>query len=204
MDRYHGVPAVGRMVIAVGRMVIDAVHLKGGTTEGAVDVLDSDEGKKLLENFATNLVRIDHKTRTIYPVRVNYNMSITEMLAAAEFTSVSDVLARILDDHNVLGKGEADIKVCTYKSKYGGQTTIEIIRDMRAEGLKPCDIETFLAFKSQYPEYGVTYELACLSYFFIGSGFVEHTPRIVARSLKEGGGKISPWFGNTRFAAVPL
>lgn len=141
-----------------------AVKAKGGS-KNALDILDREEGAPIVDVIADILVKAELKTRTRFPVTVDYTKSLAHMVAEGKYNRANDNI--VANNFPIEGTGivETEIFLVNFDRDIEFDEAIKEIKQM---GLQPAKIEHLLALGAEHPYLQKEYPIICL-----GSSWVD-------------------------------
>jgi len=136
------------MLFDLDCLLRDAVLAKGGT-EAFLDRLNRPEGRVFIENFADMLVKAERKTSKVFPVTIDYNRTLDQMIAACAcgYNNPSITTANF----PISGTGIVPQEIILIDLDHDVEGD-EVLRELTAVGLEPARIEHALAFGEKYPD----------------------------------------------------
>ncbi len=128
----------------------DAVLAKGGT-EATLDQIGQPESQVFIDNFADMLVKAELKTRKVFPVTVDYNRTLEQMISACAcgYNNPNITAANF----PISGTGIVQQEIILVDFDHDVESD-EVVRELAAmePALEPARIEHALAFGEKYPD----------------------------------------------------
>ena len=98
-------------------------------------------------------------TRLLYPVRINYKLTLSQMIALGNYKIVdSDILA---ENFPLINSGQTDVDLAVFLFDRR-ISTAEITIQMGLENCDPAKIEHLLAYGAKYPEMQKQFPISAL------------------------------------------
>jgi hypothetical protein len=122
---------------------------KRGYTDDEILRVASTQGDSLLDKFADVMAEAARKPHDIFPVTVNYDLSVEEAIAAGDYQAVNaDITSK-----NFLSerKGQAEVNVVLVRFEHRMKSE-DVVQELEKEGLRPAELPEFLAFGARYPD----------------------------------------------------
>ena len=178
-----------------------AVKAKGGS-EDALDILDREEGAPLVDVIAGILVKAELKTRTRFPVTVDYTKPLDAMITAGNYDYRNDNITT--ENFPVTGNGTVECEVILVHFDRSIKSEAAIT-EMEQLDLRPATLTELLAFGETYPEIQREFPIICLGSSWVDSDGYRNVPYL--DRWRAGGRLDLGWFGggwrrDCRFAAV--
>lgn len=142
----------------------------------------------------------------IYPLTIDYNLSIEDMVKAGNYNSVH---RKIKAKNFPAGRGEAKVEAVLFRS--GNMViTQEVLAELERHNLRPATMVELLAFGKQHPDPLRVFPIVALgSVWFDGEGDgnvgnLYETPsgRTLSLSLYENTAQLPDWGTHNRFLAI--
>jgi len=178
-----------------------AVKAKGGS-EDALDILDREEGAPLVDVIAGILVKAELKTRTRFPVTVDYTKPLDAMITAGNYDYRNDNITT--ENFPVTGNGtvECEVILVHFDRDIKSEAAITELEQM---GLQPAKIEHLLALGAKHPDLQREFPIICLGSSWVHSDGDRVVPYLGHWDAERGlvlRWFVSRWSRFCRFAAV--
>jgi hypothetical protein len=122
---------------------------KRGYSEDEILRVAAAQGDRLLDKFADVMAEAARKPREVFPVVVNYDLSVEEAIRAGDYQAVN---ADITDENfSWTRRGQADLEIILVRFDHR-MTSPDVIRELEEEGLRAAELPEFLAFGATYPD----------------------------------------------------
>ena len=138
--------------------LVDAVRERGGTDED-IHRLATPQGKELIGKIADVIVGKSQSVGEVYPVTINYDLSLKGMVRVGGYDWVND---NIIDKNfPVTGEGQG---VVTLELVHCNRpmTSDEALAELAQRGMRPATLPELLAFGAKYPNVQREFPVAAL------------------------------------------
>ncbi|MDO8676302.1 MAG: hypothetical protein Q7K16_01475 [Candidatus Azambacteria bacterium] len=141
--------------MGVGMSIIQSLVGKAqrrGVPDEVIHSLATPEGESMLDQFVEIMAGARRATddSNLYPVSVNYGLSLEEMIAAGKYDWRNDDITA--KHFPMKGEGVVDIDIQLVHFDRVMDSSDEVIRELDKMGLRPIKIEELLAFGAKCPE----------------------------------------------------
>jgi len=160
------------------------------------------QGDNLLDKFADVMAAAASKQRDIFPVAVNYDLSVDDAIQAGDCRAVhSEINAR---NFPCARSGQAALEVVLVRFEHRMRSE-DVLHELDKEGLRPAELPEFLAFGAKYPDVQRKFSVAGLGSVWQDRKGYRNVPCLYEASE----GRYldlrwwdDGWYSNTRFAAL--
>jgi hypothetical protein len=124
------------------------VKAQGGTDDD-LHLLARVEGQGMISQIAATLVRAGATTRNAYPVTIDYDQSLADMIAAGKYDwKNEDITAK---NFPMQGNGAVNLKIVLIHPNRNIESE-DSVREQDQIGLRPATLPELLAYGAKYPE----------------------------------------------------
>ena len=95
------------------------------------------------------LVPVDEKKDDVYPITINYDLSLAEMIVAGQYGWVNDDITA--DHFPIQGEGQVEVGVELVHFNRSMESD-DVLKEMDKAGLRPATLAELLAFGAKYPK----------------------------------------------------
>ncbi len=128
--------------------LVERVKKRGYSDDDILRVATA-QGDRLLDKFADVMVEAASKRRDIFPVAVNYDLSVEEAIQAGDYQAVhSDITSKNFPSTR-RGQTELEIMLVRFDRRMASE---DVVRELDEEGLRAAELPEFLAFGAKYPD----------------------------------------------------
>jgi hypothetical protein len=138
---------MARDVSAILQGLLDRVKKRGYTEDEILRV--AAQGDTLLDKFADVMAEAARKPRDVFPVTVNYDLSVEEAVKAGDYQAVHTEITAANFPSIRSGQADLDIVLIRYDRRMASE---DVVRELDAEGLRAAELSEFLAFGAKYPD----------------------------------------------------
>ena len=128
--------------------LIDRVKKRGYTDDDILRVATA-QGDSLLDKFADVMIDAASKKRDIFPVAVNYDLSVEEAVNAGDYQAVHTQITSKNFPSTRRGHADLEIVLVRFERRMASE---DVVRELEEEGLRAAELPEFLAFGAKYPE----------------------------------------------------
>jgi hypothetical protein len=189
-------------VSSVLQSLLDKVK-KRGYSEDEILRVAATQGDGLLEKFADVLSEAARKPRDVFPITVNYDLSLEEAIQAGDYQAVHGQITSANFPSTRHGQSELNVVLVRFECRMRSE---DILRELEKEGLRAVELPEFLAFGAKYPDMQRKFSIAGLGSVWQDRKGYRNVPCLYEASE----GRYldlhwwdDGWYSYTRFAAVP-
>lgn len=139
---------MARDISTILQSLLDKVKKRGYSEDDILRVA-SDQGDKLLEKFADVMSEAARKPRELYPIHVNYDLSVEEAIEAGDYQAVNESITSATFPSARHGQAELEINLVRFDRRI---TSEDVLRELDKEGLRAAELPELLAFGAAYPD----------------------------------------------------
>lgn len=176
---------------------------KRGYSEDEILRVAATQGDGLLEKFADVLSEAARKPRDVFPIIVNYDLSLGEAIQAGDYQAVHGRITPANFPSTQHGQSELNVVLVRFECRMRSE---DVIRELEKEGLRAVELPEFLAFGAKYPDVQRKFSIAGLGSVWQDRKGYRNVPCLYEASE----GRYldlhwwdDGWYSYTRFAAVP-
>jgi len=181
--------------------LLERVKKRGYSDDDILRVANA-QGDKLLDKFADVMVDAASKRRDIFPVAVNYDLSVEEAIRVGDYQAVhGDITSKNFPSTR---KGQAELEIILVRFDHR-MTSEAVVRELDEEGLRAAELPEFLAFGAKYPDVQRKFSVAGLGSVWRDRKGYRNVPCLYEASE----GRYldlhwwdDGWYSYTRFAAL--
>jgi len=181
--------------------LLEKVRKRGYSDDEILRVATA-QGDSLLDKFADVMADAARKPRDIFPVTVNYDLSLKEAINAGNYQAVhGDINAKNFPSTRS-GQAALEIVLVRYEHRMKSE---EVLQELGKEGLRPAELPEFLAFGAKYPDMQRKFSVAGLGSVWRDRKGYRNVPCLYEASE----GRYldlhwwdDGWYSYTRFAAL--
>ncbi|MBZ5630257.1 MAG: hypothetical protein LAO06_15465 [Acidobacteriia bacterium] len=107
------------------------------------------QGDTLLDKFADVMAEAARKPRDVFPVTVNYDLSLEEAIKAGEYQAVHTEITAANFPSTRIGQADVEIVLIRFDRRMASE---DVVRELDREGLRAAELPEFLAFGAAYPD----------------------------------------------------
>jgi len=133
---------------AILQSLLERVKKRGYSDDDILRVATA-QGDSLLDKFADVMVEAASKRRDIFPVAVNYDLSMEEAIHAGDYQAVHSEITSKNFPSNKSGQAELEIVLVRFDHR---MTSEDVLHELDEEGLRAAELPEFLAFGAKYPD----------------------------------------------------
>jgi hypothetical protein len=138
---------VARDLSAIWESLLERVKKRGCSDDEILRL--AAQGDSLLDKFADVMAEAARKPHDLYPVRVNYELSVEEAIEAGKYQAVNaDIMGKNFPSTK---KGQADIEIVLIRFEHRMKSE-DVLDELHKEGLRAADLPEFLAFGAEHPD----------------------------------------------------
>jgi hypothetical protein len=176
---------------------------KRGCSDDDILRVATAQGDSLLDKFADVMVKAASKQRDIFPVGVNYDLSVEDAIQAGDCQAVhSEINA---GNFPCTRSGQSAVEVVLVRFEHRMRSE-DVLHEFDKEGLRPAELPEFLAFGAKYPDVQRKFSVAGLGSVWRDRRGYRNVPCLYEASE----GRYldlhwwdDAWYSHTRFAALP-
>ena len=128
--------------------LLEKVKKRGYSDDDILRVANA-QGDSLLDKFADVMVEAANKRRDMFPVEVNYDLSVEEAIQAGDYQAVhSEITSKNFPGTR---KSRADLEIMLVRFDHR-MTSEGVLRELQNEGLRAAELPELLAFGAKYPD----------------------------------------------------
>lgn len=188
-------------ISAILRSLLEKVK-KRGYSEDEILRVAAAQGDGLLEKFADVMAEAARKPRDVFPVVVNYDLSVEEAINLGHYQAVhTDITSKNFPSAR---SGQAALEVVLVRFEHRMRSE-DVVQELEKEGLRPADLPEFLAFGAKYPDVQRKFSVAGLGSVWKDRKGYRSVPCLYEASE----GRYldlhwwdDGWYSYTRFAAI--
>jgi hypothetical protein len=188
-------------VSAILRSLLDKVK-KRGYSEDEILRVAAAQGDGLLEKFADVMAEAARKPRDLFPVTVNYDLSVQEAIDAGKYQAVNgEINAKNFPSAR---SGQAALEIVLVRFDHRMKSE-DVLQELEKEGLRAAELPEFLAFGAKYPDVQRKFSVAGLGSVWQDRKGYRNVPCLYEASE----GRYldlhwwdDGWYSYTRFAAL--
>ena len=181
--------------------LLERVKKRGYSDDDILRVANA-QGDSLLDKFADVMVDAASKRRDIFPVAVNYDLSVEEAIRVGDYQAVhGDITSKNFPSTR---KGQAELEIILVRFDHR-MTSEAVVRELDEEGLRAAELPEFLAFGAKYPDVQRKFSVAGLGSVWRDRKGYRNVPCLYEASE----GRYldlhwwdDGWYSYTRFAAL--
>jgi hypothetical protein len=132
---------------AILQSLLERVKKRGYSDDDILRVANA-QGDSLLDKFADVMVEAASKRRDIFPVTVNYDLSVEEAIQAGDYQAVHTEITGKNFPSARSGHADLDIVLVRFDRRMASE---DVVRKLDEEGLRAAELPEFLAFGATYP-----------------------------------------------------
>jgi hypothetical protein len=142
-----GEQQMAKDVSGIFQSLLDRVKKRGYSDDEILRV--AAQGDTLLDKFADVMAEAARKPRDVFPVKVNYDLSVEEAIKAGDYQAVhADITANNFPSTR---SGQADVEIVLVRFDHR-MASADVVRELDREGLRAAELPEFLAFGAAYPD----------------------------------------------------
>jgi hypothetical protein len=134
-------------VSAILQSLLDRVKKRGYSEDEILRV--AAQGDALLDKFADVMAEAARKPRDVFPVKVNYDLSVEEAIKAGNYQAVHDDITSNNFPSTRSGQADLEIILVRYDRRMASE---DVVRELDREGFRAAELLEFLAFGATYPD----------------------------------------------------
>jgi len=139
---------MARDLSAIWESLLERVK-KRGCSEDEILRLAA-QGDTLLDKFADVMAEAARKPTDIYPVKVNYELSVEDAIEAGKYQAVNtDITGKNFPPS--IRKGQTDLEIVLVRFDHRMKSE-DVLDALSKEGLRAAELPEFLAFGAEYPD----------------------------------------------------
>jgi hypothetical protein len=127
--------------------LLNKVKMRGHSEEEIARVIDKDSD--VLDKLADVLSEATRVPQGVYPVEVNYDLSLRDAIEAGDYQGVNAFITVENFPSSKSGVSKEDIFLMRFD---GRMTSEEVVNALSKKGMRPAELREFLAFGATYPE----------------------------------------------------
>ena len=128
--------------------LLDKVRKRGYSDDEILRVANA-QGDQLLDKFADVMAEAARKPHDIFPVAVNYELSVEAAIDAGSYQAVhGDITSKNFPSQRS-GQAELEMVLIRYEHRMKSENVVE---ELDKEGLRPAELPELLAFGAKYPD----------------------------------------------------
>jgi hypothetical protein len=188
-------------VSSILRSLLEKVK-KRGYSEDEILRVAAAQGDGLLEKFADVMAEAARKPRDLFPVAVNYDLSVEEAIAAGDYQAVHAEITSKNFPSTRSGQVALDVVLVRFEHRMRSE---DVISELDKEGLRAAELPEFLAFGAKYPDVQRKFSVAGLGSVWQDRKGYRNVPCLYEASE----GRYldlhwwdDGWYSYTRFAAI--
>jgi hypothetical protein len=188
-------------VSAIFQSLIEKVKKRGHSEDDILRVA-ADQGDKLLEKFADVMAEAARKPRELYPIHVNYDLSVEKAIEAGDYQAVNDSITSASFPSVGHGQAELEINLVNFDHR---MTSEDVLRELDKENLRAANLSELLAFGAAYPDIQRSFSVVGLGSVWQDRKRYRNVPCLYTASE----GRYldlhwwdDSWYSHSRFAAV--
>jgi hypothetical protein len=135
-------------VSTVLKGLLEKLKSRGQSEEEIMRVVDA-KGDGLLDKFAEAIADATRQPREMFPLSVNYDLSVEDSVEAGEYQAVNASITSENFPSTRKGQAELEIILVRYDLR---MTSESVLSELNKEGLRAAELPEFLAFGAKYPE----------------------------------------------------
>jgi hypothetical protein len=128
--------------------LLEKVKKRGYSDDEILRVADA-QGEQLLDKFADVIAQAARKPRESFPLKVNYDLSVEDAVAAGDYQAVNAAITSNNFPRTRKGQAESEIVLVRFEHR---MSSPEVIHALDEEGLRAAELPELLAFGATYPE----------------------------------------------------
>jgi hypothetical protein len=133
---------------AILQSLLERVKKRGYSDDDILRVATA-QGDSLLDKFADVMAEAARKPRDVFPVAVNYDLSVEEAIQGGDYQAVhADITGKNFPSTR-RGQTELEIVLVRFDRRMASE---DVVRELDEEGLRPAELPEFLAFGAKYPD----------------------------------------------------
>lgn len=132
---------------------------KRGYSEDEILRVASAQGDGLLEKFADVMAEAARKPRDLFPVTVNYDLSVEQAIDAGNYQAVHADITSTNFPSARSGQAQLDVVLVRFEHRMRSE---DVVQELDKEGLRPAKLPEFLAFGAKYPDVQRKFSIAGL------------------------------------------
>ena len=175
---------------------------KRGYSEDEILRVAAAQGDGLLEKFADVMAEAARKPHDLFPVTVNYDLSVEAAIEAGNFQAVhADISSKNFPSQR---SGQANLELVLVRFEHRMRSE-DVILELEKEGLRAAALPEFLAFGAKYPDIQRKFSIAGLGSVWPDRKGYRNVPCLYEASE----GRYldlhwwdDGWYSYTRFAAI--
>ena len=175
---------------------------KRGYSEDEILRVAAAQGDGLLEKFADVMAEAARKPHDLFPVTVNYDLSVEAAIEAGNFQAVhADISSKNFPSQR---SGQANLELVLVRFEHRMRSE-DVILELEIEGLRAAALPEFLAFGAKYPDIQRKFSIAGLGSVWPDRKGYRNVPCLYEASE----GRYldlhwwdDGWYSYTRFAAI--
>ena len=188
-------------VSAILRSLLEKVK-KRGYSEDEILRVAAAQGDGLLEKFADVMAEAARKPRDLFPVAVNYDLTVEQAIDAGSYQAVHAEITSKNFPSARSGQAQLDIVLVRFEHRMRSE---DVVQELEKEGLRPAELPEFLAFGAKYPDVQRKFSVAGLGSVWQDRKGYRNVPCLYEASegryldlhwWEDG------WYSYTRFAAI--
>jgi len=128
--------------------LLDKVRKRGYSDDEILRVANA-QGDQLLDKFADVMAEAARKPHDLFPVTVNYVLSVEAAIDAGNYQAVHrDITSKNFPSQRS-GQAELEIVLIRYEHRMKSE---DVLEELGKEGLRPAELPELLAFGAKYPD----------------------------------------------------
>ena len=127
--------------------LLNKVKMRGHSEEEIARVIETDSD--VLDKLADVFSEATHVPQGVYPVEVNYDLSLRDAIEAGDYQAVNASITIENFPSSKSGVSKEDIFLMRFE---GRMTSEEVVHALSKKGMRPAELREFLAFGATYPE----------------------------------------------------
>jgi hypothetical protein len=135
-------------ISAILQSLLDKLKKRGQSEDDILRVVDA-QGDGLLEKFADVIAEAARKPGEVFPLSVNYDLSVEDAVDAGNYQGVNGSITSRNFPSKRHGQANAEIVLVRFDLRI---TSENVLSELDKEGLRAAELPEFLAFGAEYPE----------------------------------------------------
>jgi hypothetical protein len=142
-----GEQQMAKDVSGIFQSLLDRVKKRGYSDDEILRV--AAQGDTLLDKFADVMAEAARKPRDVFPVKVNYDLSVEEAIKAGNYQAVHADITSNNFPSTRSGQADLEIILVRYDRRMASE---DVVRELDREGFRAAELPEFLAFGTTYPD----------------------------------------------------
>jgi hypothetical protein len=135
-------------ISAIFQSLLDKLKERGHSEDDILRAVDA-QGDGLLEKVADVMTEAARKPGEVFPVEVNYDLSVEDAILAGDYQAVNASINGKNFPSTRRGQAKMEIFLIRFELR---MTSENVLGELDKQGLRPAELPEFLAFGAQYPE----------------------------------------------------